>query len=92
MIDANSIMAIGAGLVGMVMHVMKKKVKGESLSSVVEYFKGHTKYTAMAVATLVGSIYAMLNTMEFANTYALITQALTIGYMVDSTMNKDGGQ
>lgn len=81
------VIAIIGGTLGMLMHILKRKVKGETLTSVINYFKYNFKYTTIAFITMLGSIWTIYS--PEGDWYKLLAACLTAGYMSDSVMNKD---
>ena len=72
---------------GMLVHFLKKKVKGESFTAIASYFKDNPKSTITAVvATLIGvaAYYTQLATGSNADLLAVFT----IGFTIDSALNK----
>ena len=84
--------AISVALLGMILHFMKKKVRGETATAVTRYFKDHFKSTFSAVvATIIGAtaVYFQLSTGEFIDILAYFGT----GYTFDSMFNKwDNGE
>ena len=77
----------GIAFLGMLVHFLKKKVKGESFTAITGYFKDNPKSTIIAfVATLVGvaAYYTQLGTGSNADLLAVFM----IGYSVDSALNR----
>lgn len=81
------VVAVLGGSLGMLMHILKRKVKGESFNSVIKYFSSHFKYTITAFITMLGSIWAIYT--PDGDWYKLLGVCLTAGYMSDSLMNKE---
>lgn len=81
------VVAVLGGSLGMLMHILKRKVKGESFNSVMVYFSSHFKYTVTAFITMLGSIWAIYDPSMIW--YKLLAACLTAGYMSDSLMNKE---
>lgn len=83
------IVAIG-GTLGMISHIVKKKVKGETASDIIAYFKGHTKSTLLAFGTMVGAVALIYD--PSIGIVKLFAMSMTAGYTSDSALNKDGGK
>ena len=49
--------AMVGGLMGMIVHILKKKVKGESASAIVDYFTDNMRYTITALIGMVVSVF-----------------------------------
>jgi hypothetical protein len=78
---------IGFALMGMLMHFMKKNIKGETLTDIRNYFKDNFKSTFVAfVATVVGTLglYFTLSTGQVLD----VISAFGCGYTFDSLFNK----
>ena len=85
--QSNFWMQFGIAFLGMIVHFLKKKVKGESFTAIAGYFKDNPKSTIIAfVATLVGvaAYYTQLATGSNADLLAVFM----IGYSVDSALNR----
>lgn len=77
-------MYLVTALVGMVAHFLKKKVKGESMTEIKDYFRDHVKSTALAlISTLIGFVI-LLQLGQINSFFA----AFGIGYLCDSGFNK----
>ncbi len=77
----------GIAALGMLVHFLKKKVKGESFTLIWHFFRDNPKSTIIAVvATLVGvaAYYTQLATGSNADLLAVFT----IGFTIDSALNK----
>jgi hypothetical protein len=70
-------------LAGMLAHFFKKKIKGESITEVTDYFSDNFKSTALAVfGVVIGLIVAIsTDTLNWVS-------APMIGYTFDSVLNK----
>jgi len=72
---------------GMITHFLKKKIKGESFTAIGNYFKDNPKSTIIAlIATLVG--VAAYYTQMASGTNADLVAVFTIGFSIDSLLNK----
>ena len=72
---------------GMIVHFLKKKIKGESFTAITGYLKDNPKSTIIAfITTLVGvaAYYTQLGTGSNADLLAVFM----IGYSVDSALNR----
>lgn len=72
-----------AALFGMLAHFLKKKIKKESATEIVNYFRDNVRSTLLAfMATVVGFIILVqTGQVSFAS-------AFLAGYMCDSAFNK----
>ena len=70
-------------LVGVLAHFLKKKIKGETLADIKQYFATHFRST---VITLIGAVFG-LGTALYIGDLNILT-AFTIGYTADSILNK----
>ena len=85
--ESNFYVMFGIAFLGMFIHFLKKKVKGESFTAITGYFKDNPKSTIIAfIATLVGvaAYYTQLGTGSNADLLAVFM----IGYSVDSALNR----
>jgi len=78
---------IGFSLLGMFMHFMVKKIKGETLTEITQYFKDNLKSTIVAVISTVVTLLIYHQTLG-TNLPADIMAAIGIGYTSDSVFNK----
>lgn len=78
------------GFVGMVVHWIKRCLREESKSSLIEYLLVHRSYTLMSIMTYLGAMGALVATgiVDFTSSQSL-GLAFTTGYMIDSAVNKD---
>lgn len=73
--------------VGMIMHFMKQKIKGETITEIRDYFKSNFKSTFVAfVSTQIstGAYFITLGTDMPAD----VLTCFGLGYMCDSFFNK----
>lgn len=72
-----------AAMFGMFAHFLKKKIKGESITEVMGYFKDNAKSTLLAfMATVVGFVVLVqLGDVSFVSAFG-------VGYMFDSAFNR----
>ncbi len=74
-------------LVGMIVHFLKQKVKGQTLVEIREYFSANFKDTLIAfIATSLGFVAYMFGLSTGQNADFLAVFA--VGYMCDSFFNK----
>ena len=74
-------------LLGMFTHFLKKNIKGETPTAIIQYFKDNFKSTLTAIIVTVvtaSGYFFQLNPDEFNDIVAIFL----IGYMFDSTINK----
>lgn len=72
-----------ASLIGMIAHFAKKKIKGESVTEVANYFKDNAKSTLLAfIATTLGFVL-LVQTGDLS-----VISAFGVGYVFDSVLNK----
>jgi hypothetical protein len=69
--------------VGVLSHFLKKRIKGETLTDIVTYFKTHFKSTLLTAFGAVGG-FVLLKEMGELSYFS----AFSIGYMADSFFNK----
>lgn len=74
-------------VLGMFSHFLKKKVKGESLTEIKEYFKDNIKSTFLALVTTAISYVAYQLTLATGMPADVLT-VFGLGYMCDSFFNK----
>tara|TARA_R100001530_G_scaffold38185_1_gene29595 strand:- start:1262 stop:1540 length:279 start_codon:yes stop_codon:yes gene_type:complete len=79
--------ALFGGAVGMLTHIIKKKVRGESATAIMRYFTNHVGYTITAFGAMLGAIAAIYD--PSMNIFKLFGACLTAGYASDSMFNKD---
>ncbi len=86
------IVYILAGFVGIYSHYVKKWLEDEVKGGFGKYLFGdHPKHTIATVLTFIGSgvTYVFMGT-EVANWPSLLTLSFTMGYSLDSAINKGG--
>lgn len=71
----------------MLMHFFKRKISGEALTDVINYFMSNFKSTVVAVVSTVVSVVATYFTLSTGTTIDIIT-IFGLGYMCDSAFNK----
>lgn len=76
------------GLVGLAVHWLKKWARGQTKSGFLVYMRAHKKHSIASVCTVIGSVAAYAALGDIALSIQSAGQALTIGYMVDSAVNK----
>jgi uncharacterized membrane protein YesL len=69
--------------VGVLSHFLKKRIKGETLTDIITYFKTHFKSTLLTIFGAVGG-FVLLKEMGELGYFS----AFSIGYMADSFFNK----
>lgn len=74
-------------LLGMFTHYLKKKVKGESLTEIKDYFRDHLKSTFIALVSTSITYVAYMFTLATGQPADVIT-IFGLGYMCDSFFNK----
>lgn len=96
--DKMTIVIYVSGIAGMVTHVVKKIIKKETMSSIVQYYTGNIRSTITAITTTMGLITAVTvsdvcnNEVGAMCMWLLASGAYSAGYMFDSMFNKDGGK
>ena len=70
------------GILGMVVHFLKRKVKGQELKDIKAYFKENPKETIITVITVLVGVFGCLIIGEG------IVAAFGVGYLGDSALNK----
>ena len=84
------IVAIVGGLFGMLSHILKKKVRGQSATAVGAYFVKNFKFTLLAI---IGMVVAVLMIYDPNMVwYKGLIAYFFAGYGSDSALNKDGGE
>ena len=89
-LDINTIMFLGSGLVGMFIHYMKKRVKGETKVTFAQYFgKNNPLSSTMTLITYAGTMMGMLMGTDIAqmDQSVLIVLGTSIGYSINSAVN-----
>lgn len=74
-------------LLGMIIHFMKKSIKGETLTDIKAYFSDHFKSTFIAVVSTAIATTAYYMTLS-NDSVADIIAAFGTGYTCDSMFNK----
>lgn len=78
---------LGFAVLGMIAHILKKNVKGESLIDIKNYFTYNPKTTFLSIiATFAG--YVIYMTSFQTNTVVDFGVLFGIGYMCESAFNK----
>ena len=85
-----TVVAIVGGLLGMLCHILKKKVRGQSATAVWNYFTGHFKYTVMAVIAMLIAVFMIYDPNMVW--YKGFIAYFFAGFGSDSALNKDGGE
>lgn len=77
-------------LAGMFVHFLKKNVKGETSTEIIDYFRDNFKSTSLAVFwTAVGFLTAIsADAISNERVVASVLTAALIGYTFDSVANK----
>lgn len=81
-------------ILGMIAHILKKNVKGESFVDIRNYFTYNPKTTILSIiATVVGFVIYMTQ-LKVTNGVALLDMAAVfgVGYMCESFFNKYNDQ
>jgi hypothetical protein len=90
----NEILFIVSAIIGMVVHYVKKYVKGETTVSMYEWFgKANLPATIAAIGTLFTAIVSALASgliLPDASIWAVLYTGITTGIAVDSAANSDG--
>jgi hypothetical protein len=73
--------------VGMILHFFKKKIKGETLIDIKDYFRNHFKSTVTAVLATIIFTAAYYLEISDGDTGDILA-AFGIGYTCDSLFNK----
>ena len=81
------IVSLFGGALGMLGHIIKKRVRGESATAISRYFTKHFKFTLLAFGTMLGAIAAIYD--PSMNIFKLFGVCLSTGYASDSVLNKD---
>jgi multidrug efflux pump subunit AcrB len=79
--------SIAIGLVGMMMHFFKKKITGEALTDIVNYFMSNFKSTVIAIISTMVTVVATHLTLATGSPIDIVT-IFGLGYMCDSAFNK----
>jgi len=78
----------GVGLLGLLSHFLKRKIKGETLTDIKQWFSHHAKNTALSVIAFIISYAALIQTDDLS-----VLSSFMAGYMCDSIFSrslKDG--
>lgn len=78
---------LGIGLMGMMIHFMRQKIKGETLTEITAYFSDNFKSTFIAVVSTMISVATTYFTLATGQPIDLLT-VFGLGYMSDSFFNK----
>lgn len=70
------------GLLGLITHFLKRKIKGQTARAIKHYFKGNLKDTVIAVIAFTVSFAILVQTGELSYLSAFLT-----GYACDSIFN-----
>lgn len=73
------------GLLGLTTHFLKRKIKGQTVRAIKNYFKGNLKDTIIAVIAFIVSFAILVQTGELSYLSAFLT-----GYACDSIFNNVG--
>ena len=80
------IWAMLGGVMGMMAHILKKKVKGETAEAIVDYFTDNTRYTMLALIGMVVAVFTVYEpTMVW---YKSMVVGIMAGLSCDSLFNK----
>ena len=71
-----------SGALGMFIHFLKQKVKGETIDDIKSYFKEHPKETIIATITVIIAVFGCF-LMDQG-----VVAAFGLGYLGDSALNK----
>ena len=79
--------AMIGGLMGMFTHILKRKVKKESATAIVDYFTDNMRYT---ITALIGMVVSVLMVYDPAIAWnKMMIAGIFAGYSCDSAFNKD---
>lgn len=78
---------IAVGLLGMMVHFLKKNIKGETLTDIGHYFHDNFKSTFIAAITTVMSVATLYFTLSTGQAIDLVA-VFSLGYNFDSALNK----
>jgi len=70
-------------ILGILSHFLKKKIKGETLSDIIQYFRTHFRSTLMVVVGALAG-FAVTWQMDSLNYFS----AFSVGYLADSFFNR----
>ncbi len=74
----------GLGLVGMFMHFLKLKVKGQSAEDIAQYFKENFKGTLTAIGSTGFAIAGLWATSDPVNYIPALLASVPLGFAFDS--------
>lgn len=77
----------GAGILGMLMHFLKLKIKGQTPSDILAYFKNNFRDTLVALGATTFGILGAWATMDPLNWIGAIVAAISVGFAFDSMFN-----
>jgi len=72
---------------GIFSHFLKKKIRGQTIASIKEYFKGHFVYTLTMVIAAIAGFIGLITTGSLG-----IVASFLAGYAADSIFNKADGE
>ena len=72
--------------IGIIAHFLNKKIKGETVDDIKNYFKSHFRNTAVSI---IGAVFGF--TMLITMSELGIIASFTVGYAADSMLNKAEG-
>jgi hypothetical protein len=81
--EFNIYICIGLSALGVLSHFLKKKVRGQTLSHIANYFSSHFKYTLLSLIGASGGFFVALQMGELN-----YLSAFGVGYLADSFFNK----
>lgn len=82
--------SIIGGLIGMLCHIIKKKVRGESFTAIKKYFTKHFGYTVTALGGMLSMVAFLYSpTLGILKCFGI---GFGAGWSCDSAFNKDIGQ
>ena len=73
-------------VIGIIAHFLKKKIKGETIDDIKNYFRSHFRNT---VISIIGAIFGFVLLVTTASLG--IIASFTVGYAADSMLNKAEG-
>ena len=83
MADPSIYMLLLVGYVGLFVHFLKKKIKGETVTEVISFFTDNPKQTLLSVISVAVAILVVENKTPIG-----YESAFGIGFMADSLLNK----
>lgn len=77
-------------ILGMIAHILKKNVKGESFVDMKNYFTYNPKSTILSIIATVSGFVIYMTQLKVSNGISLLDMAAVfgIGYMCESFFNK----